>query len=103
MDNCYVLSLLSVSRAVHVYQTTITKNSADICAFDIRYRPELNWVTYEAVLRFSQFLKDALVDLKPRDMIDVQSFMWCIRPDETLKSFGKKKAKQSSGDESDDS
>lgn len=82
---------------------TITKNSADICAFDIRYRPDLNWVTYEAVLRFSQFLKDALVDLKPRDMIDVQSFMWCIRPDKTLKSFGKKKAKQTSGDESADS
>jgi hypothetical protein len=29
--------------------------------------------------------------------------MWCIRPDKTLKSFGKKKAKQTSGDESADS
>jgi hypothetical protein len=98
----YFLFFLFPERYMFI-KPTITKNSADICAFDIRYRPELNWVTYEAVLRFSQFLKDALVDLKPRDMIDVQSFMWCIRPDKTLKSFGKKKAKQSSGDESDDS
>jgi hypothetical protein len=71
---------------------TITKNAADICNFDIHYRSELNWQTYETVLRFSSFLKDELekADLKPRDMIDVQSFMWCIRPDKTLKSFGKK-------------
>jgi hypothetical protein len=82
---------------------TITKNSADICHFDIHYRSDLNWQTYEAVLRFAEFLRNALKDLKPRDMIDVQSFMWCIRPDKTLKSFGKKKAKQPVGNESADS
>lgn len=79
---------------------TITKNSADICHFDIHYRSDLNWQTYEAVLRFAEFLKTALKDLNPRDMIDVQSFMWCIRPDKTLKSFGKKKTKQPVGNES---
>ena len=98
----YFLFIMFPERYMFI-KPTITKNSADICAFDIRYRPDLNWATYEAVLRFSQFLNDALVDLKPRDMIDVQSFMWCIRPDKTLKSFGKKKAKQTSGDESADS
>jgi Protein of unknown function (DUF3553) len=98
----YFLFFLFPERYMFI-KPTITKNSADICAFDIHYRPDLNWTTYEAVLRFSQFLKDALVDLKPRDMIDVQSFMWCIRPDKTLKSFGKKKAKQTSGHESADS
>ena len=61
---------------------TITKNAADICGFDIRYRPALNYATYAAVLKFSEFLKESLDDLKPRDMIDVQSFMWCIAPDE---------------------
>jgi hypothetical protein len=90
--------------AQHMFiKPTITKNAADICAFDIHYRSDLNWTTYEAVLRFSRFLHEALVDLKPRDMIDVQSFMWCIRPDKTLKSFGKKKAKQTSVDEPADS
>jgi len=73
---------------------TITKNSADICGYDIRYRSDLNWETYEAVLRFSEFLKNELEALKPRDMIDVQSFMWCIRPDKAGTSQGKKKSKQ---------
>jgi hypothetical protein len=33
-------------------------------------------------------LKDELAkaELNPRDMIDVQSFMWCIRPDKATKS-----------------
>jgi hypothetical protein len=72
---------------------TITNNAADICGFDIRYRPALNYATYAAVLKFSQVLKEALLDLKPRDMIDVQSFMWCIRPDKITKAPGKKKSK----------
>jgi len=79
---------------------TITQNSAEICGFDIHYRSELNWKTYEAVLKFSEFLKKELIELKPRDMIDVQSFMWCIRADKTLKKFGKKEnVKQTDGQE----
>ena len=81
---------------------TITKNAADICHFDVHYRADLNWQTYNAVLRFAEFLRDALRDLKPRDMIDVQSFMWCIRPDKTLKSFGKKKTTKTNFDEAKD-
>jgi len=78
---------------------TITQNSAEICGFDIHYRSDLNWKTYEAVLKFSEYLKKELTELKPRDMIDVQSFMWCIRADKTLKKFGKKKVKQTNGGE----
>lgn len=59
---------------------TITKHSAELCGFEINYRPQLNWLTYKSVLDFSQYLFDALSELKPRDMIDVQSFMWCIAP-----------------------
>jgi hypothetical protein len=65
---------------------TVTDHAADICAFDIKYRSELNCATYKAVLRFSEFLRQALGNLKPRDMIDVQSFIGCIRPDKNPKS-----------------
>lgn len=54
----------------------VTQNAADLCGFDLAYRPELNWRTYERLLAFSQNLKERLVSLKPRDMIDVQSFIW---------------------------
>ena len=60
---------------------TVTQASAEVCRFEIAYTPKLNWQTYAAVLRFSSYLYEALADLQPRDMIDVQSFMWCIAPE----------------------
>ena len=59
---------------------TVTQNAADISGFEINYRPDPNWHTYTSVLVFANYLKAELVDLSPRDMIDVQSFMWCIAP-----------------------
>ncbi len=60
---------------------TITQKAAELSAFEINYRPELNWLTYESVLKFSNYLRAELAELKPKDMIDVQSFMWCIAPE----------------------
>lgn len=59
---------------------TVTQNAAEISGFEINYRPALNWLTYASVLAFAHYLKAELVGLSPRDMIDVQSFMWCIAP-----------------------
>ena len=55
-----------------------TKNAARICAFDIKYATKLSWQTYKGMLAFSNYLRKELDDLKPRDNIDVQSFMWAI-------------------------
>ena len=57
---------------------TVTKNAAAISGFEISYRPGLNWHTYAALLKFAGYLKAELEELSPRDMIDVQSFLWCI-------------------------
>ncbi len=60
------------------------KYAAEVSRFGINYRPQLNWLTYYRVTQFYQYLFDSLTastaDLKPRDMIDVQSFIWCIDP-----------------------
>jgi hypothetical protein len=56
---------------------TVTQNAAGISGFEINYRPDLNWRTYASVLAFANYLKAELAGLSPRDMIDVQSFMWC--------------------------
>jgi hypothetical protein len=58
----------------------VTQRAAETSGFDIAYQPELNWHTYHRVLEFSRYLFDELEDQKPRDMIDVQSFIWCIDP-----------------------
>ena len=57
-----------------------TQNVAEISGYEISYRPELNWHTYEKVQEFAKYMKTELAELGPRDMIDVQSFMWCIVP-----------------------
>jgi hypothetical protein len=56
----------------------VTQPAAELSAFDINFRPDLNWQTFKSVLDFSEYLKSELKDLKPRDMIDIQSFMWCL-------------------------
>ena len=60
---------------------SVTQKVAEMSAFEINYRPELNWLTYKSVLDFAHYLRHALADLKPRDMIDVQSFIWCVAPE----------------------
>lgn len=65
----------------HIFiKPTITQHVAELCAFEINYRPQLNWLTYKQVLKLAEHLRDQLAELKPRDMIDVQSFMWCVAP-----------------------
>jgi len=59
---------------------TVTQHSSELCGYEINYKPKLNWLTYKSVMEFSMYLKSELAELKPRDMIDVQSFMWCIKP-----------------------
>jgi hypothetical protein len=56
----------------------VTQKIAAISGFEIHYRPDLNWRTYRSVLALANYLKAALMGLSPRDMIDIQSFMWCI-------------------------
>jgi hypothetical protein len=60
---------------------TVTQHAAEVCGFEINYRSELNWRTYERVQAFARYLEGAIAELKPRDMIDIQSFMWCIAPE----------------------
>lgn len=75
----YFLFIVHPSKYMFV-KPTITQYSADLCRFEVNYKPQLNWLTYKSVLKFSEYLFSKLSDLEPVDMIDVQSFMWCIAP-----------------------
>lgn len=59
---------------------TVTQYASEMMRFEIHYQPELNWVTYDSVLKLSELLQTKLTEAEivPRDMIDVQSFMWAI-------------------------
>lgn len=55
---------------------TNTQSAAEALAFDLRYQPQPNWRTYEALLEMGNIYSDEVKDLRPRDFIDVQSFLW---------------------------
>jgi len=60
---------------------TPTKRIAAACGVELNYRPELNWLTYACALKVASVLDEQLSDLKPRDMIDLQSFIWVTARD----------------------
>lgn len=63
----------------------VTQQAARVLNQEINYRPEVNWLTYSQVLALAdrikkELLKDGREILRPKDMIDVQSFIWVIAP-----------------------
>jgi hypothetical protein len=48
--------------------------------FDYHSRP--NWATYQSYLGLAETTRRRIRDLKPRDMIDIQSFLWVQGSDE---------------------
>ena len=47
-----------------------------------RYAARPSWDTYARLLRFAEVVRRDLRDLRPRDMIDIQSFLWVQGSDE---------------------
>lgn len=60
----------------------VTKIAAADYGFELRYQSRPSWAAYSEFLRLAEAVKSDLSDLKPRDMIDVQSFLWVLGSDE---------------------
>jgi len=50
--------------------------AAEALAFDLRYQSQPNWRTYEALLEMGRVYFKEIEHLGPRDLMDVQSFLW---------------------------
>jgi hypothetical protein len=62
---------------VHIFlKPTVTRLAAEAYGFDFRYESRPNWQTYRSLLDFARQIRADTRDLAPRDMIDIQSFMW---------------------------
>jgi hypothetical protein len=59
-----------------------SKQATEVFAFDIKYKPELNWNTFKAHQDFGDYLYSELYKqgspIRPKDMIDVQGFIYCV-------------------------
>jgi hypothetical protein len=60
----------------------VTRTAAREYGFEFRYKSKPNWETYANLLEFARTVSTDLRDLRPRDMIDIQSFLWVQGSDE---------------------
>ena len=67
----------------HVFlKPNVTRAAAEAYGFPLRYESRPNYATYDSLLAFARTIRRDLRDLGPRDMIDIQSFMWVQGSDE---------------------
>ena len=52
--------------------------SSENWIFDFPYKTRPSWETYSEFLQFGQIVRSEVPDLRPRDMIDIQSFIWVL-------------------------
>jgi hypothetical protein len=60
----------------------VTRLAAKEYEYDFDYRSRPNWDTYASLLGFAEQVRRDTRDLRPRDMIDLQSFIWVQGSDE---------------------
>jgi hypothetical protein len=60
----------------------VTKRAAREYGHELVYSTPPNWESYASYLGFAMRVRRDLADLRPRDLIDVQSFLWVQGSDE---------------------
>lgn len=60
----------------------VTRAAASEYEFDFQYASHPTWEVYSSLLDFARKVRSDLADLKPRDMIDLQSYLWVLGSDE---------------------
>ena len=67
----------------HIFlKPQVTKIAAEEYDFDFQYKTRPNWATYQSLLDFADQVRKDTRDLKPKDMIDLQGFIWVMGSDE---------------------
>jgi hypothetical protein len=67
----------------HIFlKPRVTQVAAEEYGFPFHYVSRPNWDTYRNMLDFAETIRRDQRDLKPRDMIDIQGFIWVQGSDE---------------------
>jgi hypothetical protein len=63
--------------ARHIFlKPNVTRIAAERYGATLGYESRPNWQTYRDLLTLAATVRRDLADLRPRDMVDVQSFLW---------------------------
>jgi hypothetical protein len=60
----------------------VTRLGAREYGYELQYASRPSWEIYSGLLKFAATVRRDLRDLRPRDMIDIQSFIWVQGSDE---------------------
>jgi hypothetical protein len=67
----------------HIFlKPNVTRAAAREYGFEFQYKSGPSWETYANLLEFAADVRRDQSDLRPRDMIDIQSFIWVQGSDE---------------------
>ena len=67
----------------HIFlKPMVTRRAAAKYGYDFTYTSKPNWNTYQCLLDFAELIRRNTKELKPRDMVDLQSFIWVIGSEE---------------------
>jgi hypothetical protein len=67
----------------HIFlKPLVTRRAAGAYGCDFAYQSHPNWATYVSLLEFAEQVREDQAELGPRDMIDLQSFIWVQGSDE---------------------
>ena len=68
---------------VHIFlKPMVTRAAARAWGFDLHYQSRPSWQGYASLLQLASQVRHDLRDLRPQDMIDIQSFLWVQGSDE---------------------
>jgi hypothetical protein len=71
-----VFGFIAQPRAHFFLKPKVSRLAAEECGYEFDYQSQPNWKTYAGLLDFAEVARHDLRDLRPRDMIDIQSFLW---------------------------
>jgi hypothetical protein len=80
-----VLTVFPFIAEPHTYmylKPLVTRRAAERYGFEFEYQSKPQWATYDSLLTFARTVARDLRDLRPRDQIDIQSFIWVQGSDE---------------------
>ncbi len=67
----------------HIFlKPNVTRVAAKAYGFPFEYASRPNWATYQSLVAFAEQVRRDQKDLRPRDMIDLQGFIWVQGSDE---------------------
>ena len=67
----------------HVFlKPNVTRAAARRYEYAFQYEPRPTWEVYADLLAFTRVVRKDIADMRPKDMIDIQSFLWVLGSDE---------------------